>query len=211
MFFCCFFKSSLPSDWVFFECNVGNNGSSHTYTHTQLSGSISKCKTHSHSHTHTRLLPPTIPWELMLPGVFVLEYKSHCHFERACQRRKTSTQSDSHVWKHTATAPVNVKRSSLQWLTQKCVCMSVCSLCTSECVLMCPPARTSDTHPMVVFPSVNMSSAWSIISGKEKLKALPHWLYIVWICRLRSLPCVPRYVLGCLVRRPVCLQVSVLA
>lgn len=71
-----------------------------------------------------------IPWELMLPGMFVLEYKSRCQFQCACQRSKTSTQPDRDDGKHTDIAWVNggVGRgwgASLEHWLEKLVCLCI--------------------------------------------------------------------------------------
>lgn len=85
---------------------------------------------------------PAIPWELMLPGMFVLEYKSCCQFQCACQRSKTSTQPDWDDRKHTDRAWVVGERSSLErWLEKRvCLCIKerVCmKSCGFNCACMC--------------------------------------------------------------------------
>lgn len=87
---------------------------------------------------------PAIPWELMLLSMFVLQYKSCCQFQCACQRSKTSTQPDGDDRKRTDIAWVDGEGSSLERWLEKRVCVCLCikqpvcmHSCGSNCVCLC--------------------------------------------------------------------------
>lgn len=157
----------------------------------------------------------------MLPGMFVLEYKSCCQFQCACQRSKTSTQPDGDDRKHTDTVWVNGEGSSLERRLEKRVCLCIkgarvhalmwFQLCRTGCRgYLSVRAHISPTVHSVVYPSVNMSRVWSITSTEEKLyfinfAQLKSCASLVFRCACSHVLC-PQTCLCEDVCRRVCLQ-----
>lgn len=100
--------------------------------------SVVQTKNVKHTVTGITLRFQVLPWELMLPGMFVLKYKSRCQFQRACQRSKTSTHPDGDDRKHTDIAWVNGEGSSLERWLEKCVFVYQKCVCVFVLLKLCP-------------------------------------------------------------------------